>query len=299
MLDRAVPFLKWAGGKRQLVPRLLDLAPARIDTYYEPFMGGAALFFALATRGRFARAVLSDTNEELVGCYRAIQEDVDAVIAALRSPKYRNNATHYYRVRDRDVSKMSGPERAARIIFLNRCGYNGLYRVNSKGLFNVPFGRYRNPLICDEERLRAVARALRKTKVKILRADFQEALAKAGPADFVYLDPPYVPVSRTSSFTAYAAGSFGVREQERLAEALRELGRRKVAALLSNSQCAETERLYHGLDSEVVQVRRAINSDARRRGPVGEILVRSFAYPVARPAPVTRFSSDGRATTAA
>lgn len=297
MLDRAVPFLKWAGGKRQLVPRLVALAPERIDTYYEPFMGGAAMFFALAERGRFSRAVLSDANAELVSCYRTLQGDVDAVVDELRSPRYRNDAVRYYRARDRDVSGLSAVERAARLIYLNRCGFNGLYRVNSKGIFNVPFGRYRNPLICDEDRLRAAARALR--KVKILCVDFEKALAKAGPRDFVYLDPPYVPVSPTASFTAYAAGSFGPKEQERLAALLRKLGQRSVPALLSNSHCRETERLYRGLELEVVQVRRAINSDGRARGPVGEVLVRSFDYPVARPDPVTRLKSEDRATTAA
>jgi DNA adenine methylase len=264
------PFLKWAGGKRQLLPRILDLVPARIDTYYEPFLGGGAVFFALAARGRFRRAVVADANSELVLCYRAIQEDVGAVIAKLR--KYQNDQEAYYRARAKNLARLSPAARAARLIFLNRCGYNGLYRVNSKGQFNVPFGRYRRPMICDEVKLRAAADALR--AVEISCGDFERVMSRPGPDDFVYLDPPYVPLSATSSFTAYASRDFGMAEQERLAEALRALSARGVPALLSNSDCAVTRKLYDGLDIERIRARRSINSVARRRGPVGEILVK-------------------------
>jgi DNA adenine methylase len=272
MHDQALPapFLKWAGGKRQLLPRILQLVPARIDTYYEPFVGGGAVFFALAAQARFRRAVIGDANAELVICYTAIRDQVDAVIAKLR--RYRNDHDAYYEERAKDPARMSPAARAARVIFLNRCGYNGLYRVNSKGLFNVPFGRYRRPLICDEGKLRAASRALR--TVKIVAGDFAKLMAKPGPDDFVYLDPPYVPVSATSSFTAYAGRDFGMTAQERLAEALRALSVRGVLALLSNSDCAATRKLYQGLDIERIRARRAINSVARRRGPVDEILVK-------------------------
>jgi DNA adenine methylase len=272
MQDRALPapFLKWAGGKRQLLPRILQLVPARIDTYYEPFVGGGAVFFALAAQGLFRRAVLGDANAELVICYTAIRDQVDAVIAGLR--RFRNDPDAYYEVRAKDPARLSPAARAARVIFLNRCGYNGLYRVNSKGAFNVPFGRYRRPLICDERKLRAASQALR--TVKIVAGDFGKLTAKAGPDDFVYLDPPYVPLSATSSFTAYAGRDFGTAAQERLAEALRALSARGVPALLSNSDCAATRKLYQGLDVERIRARRAINSVARRRGPVDEILVK-------------------------
>ena len=271
----AGPFLKWAGGKRQLLPRILDLVPRRIDTYYEPFLGGGALFFALAARGAFRRAVLTDTNDELVNCYRAVRDDVESVITALR--RFRNTPEHYYRVRAQSPSRLAPVARAARVIYLNRCGYNGLYRVNSSGRFNVPFGRYVRPTICDPVKLRAAARALR--AVEIRHADFGEVLGaeRFGGDDFVYLDPPYVPVSATASFTAYA-GDFGPAEQQRLASALRALSARRVSALLSNSDCAATRALYRGLDLEAVQARRAINSVGRGRGAVGELLVRSFRY---------------------
>jgi DNA adenine methylase len=290
MHDRATPapFLKWAGGKRQLLPRILDLVPGRIETYYEPFLGGGAVFFALAARGVFRRAILADANPELIACYEAVRDDVEAVIRVLRNRGYRNDRDRYYAVRAMDPGGLPAPERAARIIYLNHCGYNGLYRVNSAGRFNVPFGRYHHPTICDANKLRAAARAL--ARVELRCGDFEPALAGSRAGDFVYLDPPYVPVSRTASFTAYAARDFGAADQERLAAALRGLGARGIPALLSNSACAETTRLYRPLKIARVQARRAINSAGGRRGPVGEILVRSFDYPLAIAAPITRLA---------
>jgi len=281
------PFLKWAGGKRQLLAHIEALLPERIDTYFEPFLGGAAVFFRLAAAQRFRRAVLADANSELVNCYRAIRDDVGAVVDALR--RYRNDSAQYYRVRGRDPAKLTPAARAARLIYLNRCGYNGLYRVNSKGQFNVPFGRYRRPLICDEPRLRAAAAALK--NVEIVCDDFATTLKRVRPGDFAYLDPPYVPLSATASFTAYAARDFGRDDQERLAAVLRALASREIPALLSNSDCRTTRELYRGFDSiQRVPARRAINSVGHARGPVDEILVRSFDYPVAAAADVNTFS---------
>ena len=280
----AAPFLKWAGGKRQLLAHIEPLLPERIDTYFEPFLGGAAVFFRLAASGRFRRAVLADANPELVNCYKAIRDDVDGVVSELR--KFRNERALYYRVRRRDPATLSPAARAARLIYLNRCGYNGLYRVNSKGQFNVPFGRYRRPVICDEPRLRAAAAALR--NVKIVCGDFAATLENAGPRDFAYLDPPYVPLSATASFTAYAKRDFGSDDQERLAAVLRAFGARKIPALLSNSDCRITRDLYQGFEGiQRVPARRAINSVGHARGPVDEILVRSFDYPIAVAAGVT------------
>jgi DNA adenine methylase len=271
------PFLKWAGGKRQLLPRILALAPARIETYFEPFVGGGAVFFALAGERRFARALLGDANPELVNCYETVRDDVAGVIAELR--KHRNTPAAYYRVRARDPKRLSNAARAARVIYLNRCGYNGLYRVNSDGRFNVPFGRYTRPNICDVPRLEAAARAL--AGVEIICGDFREVLAQQRPGgrDFVYLDPPYVPISPTASFTAYAQRAFGPEDQRRLAETLRALSRDSVPALLSNSYCSDTRRLYAApeLAYRKVPARRAINSVGAGRGPVAEILVRTAA----------------------
>lgn len=264
------PFLKWAGGKRALLPHLLELAPAQISTYYEPFVGGGALFFALARERRFARAILADRNAELIGCYRAIKANVNAVIRHLERHPY--DERHYYKVRDDlDLKKLSAPERAARLIYLNRAGYNGLYRVNSTGQFNVPFGRHRRPRICDPVGLKAVAAAL--TGVELVVGDFESVVASAKPGDFVYFDPPYVPISASSSFTRYAQQGFDLADQQRLADLFRRLVGRGVAALLSNSDCPTTRSLYDGLAPREVSVRRPINSVAGRRGAVGELLV--------------------------
>ena len=268
------PFLKWAGGKRQLLPQIERLLPRRIHTYFEPFVGGAALFFRLAALRSFKRAVLADANAELVSCYQMIRDHAGEVIEALQ--EYRNERELYYAVRA--TVPTSPVERAARLIYLNRCGYNGLYRVNSKGGFNVPFGSYRRPVICDAAKLRAASAALQGAEIHV--ADFAATVASAGRRDFVYFDPPYVPLSKTASFTAYAAGQFGAQEQERLATLLRSLGKRAVPALLSNSYSPITRELYKELDCHRVPARRAINSVARGRGPIDEILVRSFPYPL-------------------
>jgi len=243
-------------------------------TYYEPFVGAGAVFFALAEEGRFRRAVLSDINDELVTCYKALRDDVRAVIKVLRDLPYEREA--YYEIRARDPRRLATAERAARTIYLNRAGFNGLYRVNSRGAFNVPFGRHKNPAICNEPRLLAASRALREVELRV--ADFDGALVGAAPGDFVYLDPPYVPLSKTARFTGYAAAPFGPAEQRRLAERLRGLGASQVPAVLSNADCKETRLLYRGLPMESVPVRRAINVNPERRGPVGELLVRSHAF---------------------
>jgi DNA adenine methylase len=276
MSDTALlrPFLKWAGGKRQLLPRILALVPPRVRTYVEPFLGGGAVFFALAAERRFQRAVLGDVNGELINCYQALRDDVEAVIAPLS--RLKNTPEEYYRVRGQSPARMSPAARAARVIYLNRCGYNGLYRVNSEGLFNVPFGRYARPRICDPERLRAASQAL--AGVELVQGDFNAVAGRRrlGPDDFVYLDPPYVPLSKTASFTAYAGG-FSMADQERLAKLLRRMADKGIAAVLSNSDCADTRRLYDGLAIESLPARRAINSVASRRGPVAELLVQTRA----------------------
>jgi len=271
------PIVKWAGGKTRLLPELLADMPKRIRTYVEPFAGGAALFFKLASepRCRFTRAVLVDQNPELVACYRAVQKNVDQVIDALQTladePERRDL---YYRLRDEPTDDMPIARRAARFIFLNRTGYNGLWRVNASGKFNVPYGRYKNPRIVDIDRLRAASRALE--RVEILHGDFATATKDLGDGDFVYFDPPYVPVSKTASFTAYAAKGFGPIDQERLGVELRRLAKRGVHAILSNADTKETRRLYEGLTLRVVRAARAINSDATKRGEIPELIVRNW-----------------------
>ncbi len=267
MTLRPQPLLKWAGGKRQLAAAILARMPERIDTYYEPFVGGGAVFFALASEGRFKRAVLSDRNADLVCVYRAVQSDVESVIDALGT--MRHTESEYYRIRG--TRPRSEARRAARIIYLNKTGYNGLYRVNRAGQFNVPFGRYENPRICDEQNLRAVAHTLRNVDITV--DDFGKVASRAGSGDAVYFDPPYVPVSRTASFSSYHNEPFGLIEHQRLAELFGSLKARGVHVVLSNSDTPETRRLYVPFGYEVVNARRAINSNAARRGPVTELLV--------------------------
>ncbi len=268
------PILKWAGGKSKLVPQILARLPESIDTYYEPFVGGAAVFFALASHQRFKRAVLSDANQELVDVYLGVQKKVTAVIKLLATYEKRHCRDVYYETRELTPSRLDLAERAARLIYLNKTGYNGLYRVNQSGQFNVPMGRYTKPNICDEERLRAAARVLKKD-VTIESADFERVRDEARPGDAVYFDPPYVPLSRTSSFTAYHSEAFGDEEHERLAKAFRVLSVKGIRAVLSNSNTPLTRRLYPSADYSVEHplVARAINSKSSLRGEVKELLV--------------------------
>jgi DNA adenine methylase len=265
---KARPFLKWVGGKGQLLRQFRTLLPAAFGRYFEPFVGGGALFFAHAPR----RAVLADVNAELVDCYRAIQGSVDDVIKALLKHKY--DKDHYYEVRLRGPESLPLARRAARTIFLNRSGYNGLYRVNSAGRFNVPFGRHSNPTLCDASNLRACSKALRGVDLKC--CDFADAVRGARRGDFVYFDPPYVPVSPTANFTQYAAGRFGWREQVELASVFADLAKRGVAVMLSNSDTPEVRGLYAAFRIDRVVASRSVNSNPQRRGKVPEVVVRSY-----------------------
>jgi DNA adenine methylase len=269
-VSAAAPFIKWVGGKRQLLPTILDVTPRKVSgTYHEPFIGGGAVFFALFAEGRIRRAVLSDVNRELIDAYTSVRDQPEELISALR--EHRNEKAHYYRVRATEVERLSAVERAARFIFLNRCGYNGLYRVNASGKFNVPFGRYANPTICDAHNLRAASRALREVELRC--GDFG-AVAEAGKRDFVYFDPPYVPLTRTASFTSYASGGFGPAEQVRLRDLALRLKKRGVRVLLSNSAAPVVHELYgDGFEKKAVHARRMVNCRPSGRGGVRELLI--------------------------
>jgi DNA adenine methylase len=269
------PILKWAGGKTRLVPLILSRLPRQIGTYYEPFVGGAAVFFALAAEKRFKRAVLGDKNRDLIDVYKGVKTDVDAVIALLRDYARRHSQETYYETRELDPNELELPERAARLLYLNKTGYNGLYRVNRAGQFNVPFGRYENPTICNEPRLRAAAEVLRARGISVKVADFERCTARAEPGDAVYFDPPYVPLTKTANFTGYHSEVFGSEQHQRLADTFAALTRRKVGAVLSNSGGKETRRLYQGDGIEVdrVLVSRPINSKSSARGAVAELIV--------------------------
>ncbi len=268
----ARPFLKWAGGKTQLLHEILAHLPDQISTYYEPFVGGGAVFFALASEGRFRRAVISDQNPELVETYLSIRDEVDAVMAALKKHvRYARDPDYYYKLRAVNPASLKRAQRAARLLYINKTCFNGLYRVNKKGQFNVPFGRYANPRVLNEDLLLRASGALQ--GVKILQSDFEAVSKQAGRGDAVYFDPPYVPISATSSFKAYHARPFEQDEHQRLAEAYRACWSRGAVAVLSNSDCPFTRSLYRGLKVRTVSATRAINSVATGRGRVSEILV--------------------------
>jgi len=271
---KAWPIVKWAGGKSELVDELVAEMPEKIGTYVEPFAGGAALFFALASapKPRFVRAQLNDRNAELIASYRAVRDDVDAVITKLGGYKYDKDL--YYKVRDVETHDLTDVARGARLIYLNKTCFNGLWRENSKGRNNVPFGTYTNPKIIDVDGLRRASRAL--AWVRLTTLDFEAACEGLGPGDFAYFDPPYVPVSKTASFTAYSASGFSRADQERLAALLVALKRRKVRAMLSNANTPETRELYAKLRTKEVSARRSINSDKTKRGAAGELVVMNY-----------------------
>ena len=266
------PFLKWAGGKGQLLDQLRPLLPAiPVRRYFEPFVGSAALFFAL----RPAEATLSDVNVELIDCYLAVQKHVERVARALASHAYEE--ARYYEVRAQDPSELDLPSRAARTIYLNKTGYNGLYRVNRAGRFNVPFGRYINPGFCSPEsveNLRACSQALRGAKLAV--RDFAQVVRHARKGDFVYFDPPYVPLSETSAFTSYAAGGFDADAQVRLADVVARLTDAGVLVMLSNSDAPAVRQLYARYRIDTVTASRSINSRANGRGKIREVVVRNY-----------------------
>jgi DNA adenine methylase len=262
------PFLKWAGGKRQLLPAIRESLPASFARYHEPFVGGGAVFFDLGPD----RARLSDANDELIGCYLAVRDRVHELIAALRDHVYEKE--HYYAVRSWDPAQLDDVQRAARMIYLNKAGFNGLYRVNSSGIFNVPFGRYKNPNICDEGTLLACSAQLKGAEIS--RRPFETVVDEAKEGDFVYFDPPYIPLSRTSNFTAYSDLKFAGDDQERLARVFEQLAARGVHAMLSNSDVPWVRARYAKFDVRQVLATRKVNSVSSSRGLIGELLVTSY-----------------------
>lgn len=263
----ARPFVKWAGGKRQLLPELLRYVPKQFGTYHEPFLGGGALFFALKP----LRAVLSDDNRRLVRAYFGVRDAVDRVVELLAT--YPHNKGFFLRMRELDIDSRSDAEHAAWLIYLNKTAFNGLYRVNSKNVFNVPFGRYATPNICDEPNLRACSAALDGADIRC--EDFSAVLERAKPGDFVYFDPPYVPLSASSYFTSYTADGFGMEQHIRLRDVARELKGRGVHVLLSNSSAPTVHELYaDGFERIPVFAARSVSSKASGRGKIEELIIR-------------------------
>lgn len=272
------PFVKWVGGKRQLLKqfRELGLYPPEAfnpitNTYHEPFVGGGAVFFDLLPKN----AKLSDLNSELVITYNVIKNSVDELIESLQKHIY--NKEYYLKVRAEKVEDLSEIEVASRFIFLNHTGFNGLYRVNKSGQFNVPFGRYSNPIICDEDNLRRVSDALRDTI--ITHQDYKNVLKTARGGDFIYFDPPYYPISTTSSFTSYTAEGFLEKEQAELRDTFVKLHERGCFVMLSNSDTPFINKLYSGLNGITINkitAGRAINSKGTGRGKITEVLITNY-----------------------
>lgn len=269
----AKPFAKWVGGKGKLLPKIRPRLPLKIRTYYEPFVGGGAVFFAFLNEGRFQRAVIGDANEELIEVYAELTRGPDALIRALKRHEAAHSKDHYYAVRA--SRPRSNTARAARFIYLNRTCFNGLYRVNRKGDFNVPMGRYSNPTICDEENLRAVSDAFLSCKGPIdpCAEDFEEVVKRARKGDAVYFDPPYVPLSDTSDFTAFVKTGFDEASHVRLRDCFKRLDERGVHVLLSNSNTPLVRRLYKGFRISRVKAPRRVNSKGDGRGDVTELLI--------------------------
>ncbi len=265
------PFVMWAGGKRQLLDVLHDAAPAESGRYFEPFVGGGAFLFSRQPE----RATISDRNADLINCYRVVRDDVDDLVRNLRM--HRNEETYFYALRAMDPAVMTPVQRAARFIYLNRTCFNGLYRENRNGRFNVPFGHYVNRTIVDEENLRAVSEYLRTSDIEIRHGSYRSILDEAQPGDFVYLDPPYVPMTGTANFARYVMGGFGMDDQKELAATFVALTDRGVLAMLSNSNVPVIHELYKGFHIRIVHAARSINCRGGRRGrEANEVLVTNF-----------------------
>lgn len=269
------PVLKWVGGKRQLLSEIDKYIPKQFHTYYEPFFGGGALLFHIQPK----KAILNDINSELVNMYQVIKDDVDALIDNLKI--HRNEPAYFYHLREIDrnkerYSKLTNIEKASRLIYLNKTCYNGLFRVNQLGEFNTPYGNYKNPNIVNEITLKAVNNYFNKNDIKFLNVDFEEALKEIKKDSFVYFDPPYDPVSSSSSFTGYDKGGFDRNEQIRLKALCDELNSKGIKFLLSNSCTDFILDLYNDYRIEIVKAKRAINSKGDLRGEVDEVLIRNY-----------------------
>lgn len=275
-LVKPKPFLKWVGGKRQLLDRFENIFPESFNVYHEPMVGGGAVFFHLTPKS----AVINDTNEDLMRAYEVVRDNVDELINLLKSFKKNHSKDFYYQTRDefnelkKEANGDNKIELSARLIYMNRTCFNGLYRVNQKDEFNVPVGRYRDPTICDENTLRAASQILK--NVQILCNDFEKAVKSVGANDFVYFDPPYDPVSETANFTEYTNRGFGKEGQKRLAQTFKELAKKGAKVALSNSDTDFIKNLYQRFNIHTLKAKRHVNSNANGRGEINELLITNF-----------------------
>ena len=273
------PFVKWAGGKRQLIPQIEKHLPEKFSSYFEPFLGGGALLFHLLSENKNLKGYVSDLNSDLVLAYVTIRDNLNGLLKSLQKHSdnyFSDSKSYYYSVRE--TNPKSQIEKVSRLLFMNRTCFNGLYRVNSKGKFNVPLGRYSNPNIVQEENLRSVNQFLNHNKIIIKCQDFSSTVEKAKRGDFVYFDPPYQPVSKTANFTSYTNGNFGLNDLKRLAKVSNQLTKKGVNVLLSNSSSKQVRELFSSKDWEIfeIEANRAINSDSNKRTGHSELLIKNY-----------------------
>ncbi|HEL2437989.1 TPA: DNA adenine methylase [Streptococcus suis] len=270
------PFTKWTGGKRQLLPVIKSLMPDNYNSYFEPFIGGGAVFFELIPK----KAIINDFNSELINCYRQIKDNPQKLIELLVEHQKNNSKDYYLELRsvDRDdrIHAMTDTERAARIMYMLRVDFNGLYRVNSKNQFNVPYGRYKNPKIVDSDLILSISQYLNKNNIEILTGDFEKAVEDVGAGDFVYFDPPYIPLSETSAFTSYTHEGFSYEEQVRLRDVFRKLDKKGAYVMLSNSSSPLVEELYKGFNIHKVEATRTNGAKVSSRGKISEFIVTNY-----------------------
>lgn len=272
--DLVAPVLKWVGGKRQLIPEITKLLPKKITKYYEPFLGGGALLFHIQPE----KAVINDLNEELINCYNIIKKEPIKLIKSLK--KHKNNSEYFYKIRELDrtnkYTNLTNVEKASRIIYLNKTCFNGLFRVNSSGEFNSPFGKYKNPKIVDEITIKAMSDYFNNNHIEIHSTDYKKALKGIRKGNFVYFDPPYDPVSDSSNFTGYTKSGFSKQEQIELKKLCDQLNKKGVKFLLSNSATDFIKDLYKEYYIKIVSAKRNINSNKNARGNIEEVLIRNY-----------------------
>ena len=270
-------FLKWAGGKMQLIEQFSDLFPHNFRNYYEPFVGSGAVFFYVKSKLKPNKVLLSDTNEELINCFVVVRDKPSELVEVLLSHRKKHSKEHYYAVRSIESDRLDSVNRAARLIYLNKTCFNGLYRVNSKGQFNVPFGDYYNPSVFNKSTLFQASQLLQDVHLQVMT--FEKVLDFTGKEDFVYFDPPYIPLSKTSSFTRYSKSDFSMNEQKQLSEVFRTLDSRGCFVMLCNSDHALTRELYRDYENNfvIVRAKRMINSVGSKRGAIDELIVTSYS----------------------
>jgi len=266
-----VGFIKWVGGKRQLLEQFKPLFPKKIERYLEVFVGGGAILFYIIQHYKPRYVFISDINEELINTYEIIKNDVENLIIELKKLKQLHNKENYYKIRSEDPKLLSPLTRASRFIYLNKTCFNGLYRVNSKGGFNVPIGSYKNPSIVMEKELREISKLLKKVKIKVM--SFEKITRQAKKGDFIYFDPPYYPLNNKPSFTTYTKGNFLEKEQKKLAQVFKKLDKKGCKVMLSNSDTDFIKELYKEFKINFVNANRMINCDGKNRGKIKEVVV--------------------------